>query len=102
MMKFILGGAKLLVLTLVILLISQIPVGQKRICDYVRDVTLSPFVQGPVVWIADKFDFSDGKHHHSATAQADRGSSKRSNNATGSRHDSESDTDQVSAFLKRR
>ncbi|MEW6057690.1 MAG: hypothetical protein AB1540_13855 [Bdellovibrionota bacterium] len=52
---------KILVIAIVTLLIGQIPVGQKRISDHVWDMTRSKFVQVPIHWISQRFDFSDGK-----------------------------------------
>lgn len=101
MIKFIMMAAKLAVLAVVIMLISQIPVGQKRICDHVADITQSRFVTGPVLWISDRFDFSDGRK---AGAKGDRALAKR--NARGSSPASkpanESDSDRLSGLLKMR
>lgn len=95
------GLAKLGVLAVVTMLISQIPVGTKRICDHVQDVTRSKFVQGPVLWVADKFDFSDGKGQAARVAsKADRGEAKRSARTTSS--DGNSDKEILSGLLKTR
>ncbi len=58
MIKLAFNLAKIAVFSVVILLIGQIPVGQKRISDHVRDITGMSLIQTPVNWIARKFDFA--------------------------------------------
>lgn len=95
------GIAKLTVLAVVIMLISQIPVGSKRICDHVQDITRSKLIQGPVLWISDRFDFSDGKGRAVRVAsKADRGGeAKRSTRASATSSD---DKEVLSGLLKTR
>ena len=57
MIRLAFNLVKIAVFSIVVLLIGQIPVGQKRISEHVRDITASPTVQKPVNWIAHKFDF---------------------------------------------
>lgn len=106
MIKLVFTMAKLGVLAVVIMLIGQIPVGSKRICDHVADVTHSRFVMGPVLWISDKFDFSDGRRHigpgTKAVARADRSTeSKRTRSATGSSQNESTNSERLSGLLKR-
>lgn len=102
MLKLFMAGAKISVLALVAMLVSQIEVGQKRICDHVHDVTQARFVQGPVHWIAERFDFSDGKAHslHSRkSVRVDR-VDQRTTRATDSYQASTSDGESLSGLLK--
>ena len=64
MIKLIFNTLKFVVIASVILVIGQIPVGERRICDHVFDVTNSKWVQKPIHWIADRFVFIDHKYVH--------------------------------------
>lgn len=96
MIKLLMAGAKIGVLAVVVMVISQIPVGQKRICDHVQDITQSRLIQAPIHWIADRFDFSDGKAPPALAA-----AKRRATRTTGSDQVSESDQDLISGLLKK-
>lgn len=96
MIRFALTLMKVTVFSIVVLVISQIHVGNKRICDHVRDVVQHGTVQYPLHWIAARFNFLEGH-------KAIRAGSSRDTDAeeTGS-ESSESDRGRLSGLLKSR
>ena len=63
MIRLFLFGMRIGTIAFVALLFSQVHVGEKRICDHVRDITQSSLVQTPIHWITGKFDFKGGEIH---------------------------------------
>lgn len=92
-MRLMLWTMKIGIFSLVVMLISQIQIGEKRICEHVHTMTQSSLVQGPVNWISQKFDHSDG------IAKAGHAPTKSSHAA--SPHEPESLRGRLSGLLKR-
>jgi len=61
MIGYVYGLIKTVVLTIVVLLVSQIQINGKRICDHVGEITKSSAVQKPIYFLSDHLDFSEGK-----------------------------------------
>ncbi len=60
-MNFIFSLVKTAALTAIVLLLSQVQVKGKRICDHVGDITQSSAVQKPIQVLSANLDFTDGK-----------------------------------------
>jgi hypothetical protein len=60
-MSFLFSLVKTAILTVIVLLLSQVNVQGKRICDHVADITKSSAVQKPIQVLSANFDFTDGK-----------------------------------------
>lgn len=60
-MSFMFSTFKVAVLTIVVLLMSQIQVNGRRICDHVGDIALSSAVQKPIQVLSQNLDFTGGK-----------------------------------------
>lgn len=100
MIKLFLNCMKLAIIATVVLVTSQIQVGEKRICDHVRDITHSGAVQRPIHWIAEKFAFIEG-HGTSKADHAEPSRLRKSgfSRAAGSEH-AESERERLSGLLK--
>ncbi len=61
MKNLLFTALKVTALTLIVLLMSQIRIGTKRICDHVGDLVNSPRVQSPIRLVSSNFDFTDGR-----------------------------------------
>jgi hypothetical protein len=92
MIRLILGCLKLTTIVAVVLIGSQITVGDKRICDHVQSATQSRLIQAPIEWIATKFD-------HAATSS--KTLQKLSHEGTASLEHSKHDKIRLSGLLKR-
>jgi len=93
MIRLTLFVVKITLFSIVVLVISQIPVRSKRICDHVRDVVQHALIQKPVHWIGATFNFLEGhKAVHAGMAQ-------KPSNVNDAEH-SESDKSRLSGLLK--
>ncbi|MBI3543142.1 MAG: hypothetical protein HY075_07705 [Deltaproteobacteria bacterium] len=100
MIRMALFGLKLLLFSVIVLVVSQIPVGHQRICDHVRDVVQHAHVQHPIRWVAARVNFLAGTRlegNKPGHAEAEKGS-----RATGPAEHSESDKGRLSGLLKPR
>lgn len=96
MIRFGLHILKILAFAAVVLIIGQIPVRGRRICDHVRDVVTHHFVQKPVRWISSTFNFLEG--HKAVHADAVSRDARRAD----SPEHNESDRSRLSGLLKSR
>ncbi len=101
MIKLIVAALKISLFCVITLLVSQIPVGSKRICDHVGAFANSAPVTRGLTWVADKFDFTGGKL--AKIRAAEKTPSKNLPGGQSSNHSPEApaaDRERVSALLK--
>lgn len=101
MIRLAMTMVKFFAIATIVLVLGQIPVGQKRITDHVRDVIQSSSIQKPVHWIAARFNPVAGYHAMTGTEKGETGRGEdSSSHAAGSEH-TKSDRARLSGLLKR-
>ncbi len=73
-MKLLSLVVKISLFSILVMVLSQIPVGGRRICDHVGDLVHSPSVVGLTKWVARTFDFKDTGHFSGLRFRSERSS----------------------------
>jgi hypothetical protein len=87
MKNLLFTALKTTALTIIVLLMSQIRIGQLRICDHVGALVNSPKVQSPIRVVSSNFDFTDGR----------RGKGQKGSAVSGVRKESGAETSEAPA-----
>ena len=101
MMTLIFSTFKLAVLTVAVLVLSQVPVNNRRICDHVGDVmSMAKWdLKKPLAWIGKNFDFTGDASANKRSGQKSKAQTT-SASTSGLSEISDIDRDALSGLLK--